>query len=155
MVGSRVRWVKMKRTFAKQGRPWHFVLVSFSGGGGRHGGGQGAVGAVQGLILCVRLVRVLAEVPVGAWRMALPSASSKGPCFLVCHARALTLRGHTNYGARLAGFFAQDVDKMWTGCDQDGDAAEQRPQQRHSIASKASREGRQGLVFPGGMPRLG
>lgn len=37
--GSRVRWVEMKRTFAKQGRPWHFVLAPTGSGGG----GQGAV----------------------------------------------------------------------------------------------------------------
>lgn len=34
----------MKRTFAKQGRPWHLYLYLLVGGGG----GQGAVGAVQG-----------------------------------------------------------------------------------------------------------
>lgn len=26
LVGTRVRWVKVKRTFARQGRPWRFEL---------------------------------------------------------------------------------------------------------------------------------
>lgn len=135
----------MKRTFAKQGRPWHFVPVSFSGGGG---GGQGAVGAVQGLI-----VRVCArEVPVGAWRMASPTIAQLNR-FLVCHARALTLRGRTNYGARLAGWiFIAQVDRMRS---KRGRGSTKAAEKKHNIASKASKEGRKGLVFPGGMPRLG
>lgn len=62
--------------FREAGEAMALVLVSCSGGGG----GQGAVGAVQGLLLRVcaglDLVRVLAEVPVGAWRMTSPTIAA-------------------------------------------------------------------------------
>lgn len=63
--------------FREAGEAMALVLVSCSGGGG---GGQGAVGAAQGLLLrvCAGLssVRVLAEVPVGAWRVTSPTIAA-------------------------------------------------------------------------------
>lgn len=152
MVGSRVRWVKMKRTFARQGRPWHFVLVSFSGGGG----GQGAVGAVQGLLLrecaVLNLVRVLAEVPVGAWRMA--SHYSTYRCLLVGHARALAscyeVAPTTEHpwlwldGLMLSHFITQHVDRMRSKRGRGrAKAAEKSTTWR---AKHERQEGRKGLV---------
>lgn len=82
--------------FRQAGEAMALVLVLYLAvvvGGG--GGGQGAVGAAQGLLLRVcaglSLVRVLAEVPVGAWRVTSPTIAALP-----------ALRGRTSYGASLA-----------------------------------------------------